>query len=534
MPSSSSRVRPSQLHQPAEAGRGGGAQLAPALSLAQEWLLRVAVTAGGAAVMVVEILGSRMLAPSFGTTLHVWSALITVALVGLAVGYAVGGRLADWRPGPGPLMVVLSIATALLLISDLMAKPTLRLAYGAGLIGGAFIAALALFLPTLFMLGMVSPMAVRAAARQAHLGKTVGNLYALSTIGSVAGSLAVSLVFIPNMGVHTAIVITAATLGLVPFCYLLLVARYRLAVLLLAGLAVALVVTKVAGEEADREIYFKGESYPVTERAPSAYGDLVISDHHQTRFMFLNGVVQGSLRGSFSGSLYAYAMMRLVTARGLPSSVLMWGLGAGLVARALAEAGVEVTVIEIDPVVERLARHHFGLPDAVKVIIGDARTETLKLAGSYEVVVLDAFSGDTPPFHLLTREAFLSLRQRLAPQGLVVANLVGGLHGEAARVVSSVAMTMEEVFGSSQAFAPNQQYAVATMFLTAGELPEEAAPFTLPIPENMRGYVDSVYASRVRLPRDQAIVLTDDYAPLDVWSDPAVKAMRYRLEPSNN
>jgi hypothetical protein len=68
--------------------------------------------------MVVEILGSRMLAPTFGTTHHVWTALITIALVGLALGYAIGGRVADRKPGLGPLMLVLTCATATLLLGD--------------------------------------------------------------------------------------------------------------------------------------------------------------------------------------------------------------------------------------------------------------------------------------------------------------------------------------------------------------------------------------------------------------------------------
>src|SRR5262245_46595037 len=169
------------------------------LTGARAWLLRAAVLIGGAAVMVIEILGSRVLAPSFGATLHVWSALITVTLIALALGYAVGGRVADYRPGLGALMFVLSCSSGTLLLSDLISKPVLRLAYGAGMVSGTFFAATLLFLPTLFLLGMVSPIAVRAAANQQHLGTSIGNLYALSTIGSVAGSLSVSLLLIPNM-----------------------------------------------------------------------------------------------------------------------------------------------------------------------------------------------------------------------------------------------------------------------------------------------------------------------------------------------
>lgn len=507
------------------------------LSGLNQWLLRVAVLIGGASVMVVEILGSRVLAPSFGTTLHVWSALITVTLAALAVGYALGGRVADRRPGLKSLMMVMAGAAGALLISDLITKPVLRAAYGAGMVGGTFVAATVLFLPTLFLLGMVSPMAVKAAADQRQLGTSVGNLYALSTVGSVAGSLAVSLLLIPNMTVHSAIIATVVALSLPPIFYLLLNSSRQYLALFLVGLTLATVGTKVAGEEADREVLYKNQSYPVTARVPSSYGDLVVSDFRGVRYLFLNGVQQGSLIGNVSSARYSYGLQRLSTAKGTPRRMLIWGLGAGVFARAMAEIGVEVTVIEIDPMSEKVAREHFGLPDSVKVIIGDARTETVLLQQQrekYDVIVLDAFSGDTPPFHLLTQEAFQTLRE-LAPDGLIIANIVGGIGGEESKVVSSVVATMESVLGKTRVFSPNWFLAgrpsqfVSTMFLVAGVLPETPEPFTMKVSEEVRkaNYVAAVFPSELTLPRDKVVILTDNFAPLEAWSDAAVQAMRY-------
>lgn len=506
-----------------------------ALSGIHTWLLRAAVLIGGASVMVVEILGSRVLAPSFGTTLHVWSALITVTLAALAVGYAVGGRLADRRPGLGTLMTVMAIAAGTLLLSDVITRPVLRAAYGTGMVTGTFVAAILLFLPTLFLLGMVSPMSVRAAANEQQLGTSVGNLYALSTVGSVAGSLSVSLLLIPNMTVHAAMIATAIALSIIPLIYLLTRSRKQAALLLVVGMALGVTTTKVLGDEADREIFYKNEAYPVTARVPSSYGDLVVSDHKGVRYLFLNGVQQGSMIGDVSYARYAYGLERLATAKGTPKKMLIWGLGAGVYARAMAEAGTQVTVIEIDPMSEKVAREHFGLPSSVKVIIGDARTETVRLTEKYDVIVLDAFSGDTPPFHLLTQEAFQSLKECLAPNGLIVANIVGGISGDESRVVSSVVATMETVFGKISVFSPNWYLSgkrpnfVSTMFLVTGDLPETPAPFTMKVYEEIRrsNYIDSVLASRLELPRDKAVILTDDYAPLEAWSDAAVQAMRY-------
>ncbi|NOT61376.1 MAG: fused MFS/spermidine synthase, partial [Acidobacteria bacterium] len=497
-------------------------------------LLRLAVLVCGASVMVVEILGSRILAPRFGTTLHVWSALITVTLAALAIGYAFGGRVADQYPGMPMLMTVIGAAAVALLISDLLTSGVLQLAASAGMVSGTFLAALLLFLPTLLLLGMVSPMVVRAAADQTHLGQSVGNLYALSTVGSVIGSLTVSLFLIPRLNIHTAIIVTAVALGLIPLLYLALGRNKVMALLFFVGLSLATITTKVIGEDADRVVFYKGEAYPVTVREPSSYGELVVSDHRGSRFLFLNGVQQGSLRGNTSGARYAYGLERLSTLKGVPKKMLIWGLGAGVFARAMAEAGTEVTVIEIDPASEKVARAHFGLPPQVKVVIGDARTETLKLNEQYDVIVLDAFSGDSPPFHLLTKEAFESLKPRLAPGGAILANIVGAARGEGCKVVASVVKTLDTVFGKTEVFAVNRKQAntdsptlVSTMFLFCGEIPAEPAPFTLPYPKDMQNYLDAVLSARINdLAREEGVLLTDAYAPLEAWSDAAVQAMR--------
>ena len=95
--------------------------------------------------------------------------------------------------------------------------------------------------------------------------------------------------------------------------------------------------------------------------------------------------------------------------------------------------------------------------------------------------------------------------------------------------------TLETGFGKIEVFSPNwlmtgkKRDFVSTMFLVAGELPRTPAPFTMKVAEEVRkmNYVDSVFASKLELPRDRAVILTDDYAPLEAWSDKAVEAMRY-------
>ena len=131
------------------------------------WRLKTVVALSGAVLMSLEILGSRVLAPTYGSSVYVWGGLITTFLVALAVGYAVGGRLADRRPTTALLSVILAAAAALVLPAVVWAPGLLRRLGDAGgdVRWSALLAALILFLPPSLAMGMVSPFAVRLAIR---------------------------------------------------------------------------------------------------------------------------------------------------------------------------------------------------------------------------------------------------------------------------------------------------------------------------------------------------------------------------------
>ncbi len=143
------------------------------------FLLLTAVLCGGL-VMVIEVLGSRVIGPFFGVSLFVWTSLISVALIALALGYAVGGWLADRRDRPGWLYAIIALAGVATLLVPLARGAVLDLTVPLGLRTGSFTATLLLFGPALWLLGMVSPYLVKLARREsASLGFTVGGFYAL-------------------------------------------------------------------------------------------------------------------------------------------------------------------------------------------------------------------------------------------------------------------------------------------------------------------------------------------------------------------
>ena len=154
-----------------------------------------------------EITASRLLAPYFGSSTIVWANLIGIVLAALALGYWLGGRLADRRPEPPLLGYIVLVSAMGVAVITFAAKPFLDFTVegldtaSAGAVIGSFLAVLLLCAPPVVLLGMVSPFAIRlAVASIATAGAVAGRLYALSTAGSLLGTFLPALVLIPAIG----------------------------------------------------------------------------------------------------------------------------------------------------------------------------------------------------------------------------------------------------------------------------------------------------------------------------------------------
>jgi hypothetical protein len=171
------------------------------------------VSLSGACVLALEILGTRVLGPFYGLSLFLWSALISVTLAALAAGYALGGRWADRGPRPARLAAVLAGAGLWVLAIPWMRAPLITLADGWGLRAAVLATSFALFFPPLTLLGMVGPYAIRLAVRSVdEVGRVSGDLFAVSTLASVAAALLTGFVLIPSLGVTRLLLVVGGTL----------------------------------------------------------------------------------------------------------------------------------------------------------------------------------------------------------------------------------------------------------------------------------------------------------------------------------
>ena len=152
--------------------------------------LFLVVALSGAAVLTLEILGTRVLGPFYGVSLFLWSALISVTLAALAAGYALGGRWAQRSLSTTRLSWLLAAAGAWVLLVPWTRGPLIAVASHLGLRGAVLLAATLLFFPPLMLLGMVSPYAIRLGTRSVdEVGRVSGDLFAVSTLASVGAAL---------------------------------------------------------------------------------------------------------------------------------------------------------------------------------------------------------------------------------------------------------------------------------------------------------------------------------------------------------
>ncbi len=181
--------------------------------------LYCAISVSGASVLAIEILGTRIIGPYYGVNLFLWSALISVTLAALSIGYVIGGKWADRKPAFSRFAWILIAAGIWIALVPLMKGSIAAAARPAGPRAALLIASFVLFFPPLAVLGMVSPYALRLRARTiGDVGRSAGDLYAISTLASVAAALLTGFLLIPSFGVSgltAAIGIVLAATGIV-------------------------------------------------------------------------------------------------------------------------------------------------------------------------------------------------------------------------------------------------------------------------------------------------------------------------------
>jgi spermidine synthase len=488
----------------------------------------------GAIVMSFEMLGSRYLNPYFGSGIYTWAALISTVLIALTAGYFVGGTLADRTASLAVLALTVIVGSLYLLALPSFAQAILEfvLAGVDDIRAGSLIAALALmFFPVTF-LGMYSPFAIRLLLRSAQRsGRVSGAVYGISTAGAIVGTLGTTFFLIPTIG-SRAITLTLGALGLTAGLALLALARLHRP----AGSVLVVVALAVSTAPAGRADNLIDEAVRASmlERADgrlahieTAYNDVFITKRrHQLVMSFqLKGwdyteSVSNLLDPDDLPLRYAQVMTIAAIYPETARKILMLGLGGGSISTYLGRFMPEaaITTVEIDPGVITAAMTYFGLRETerMRYRAGDGRVFLSRNDELYDLILLDAYRGGYVPFHLLTREFYTLVKQRLTPGGAAAFNVHDG-----SKLYASTVKTLGEVFAALDLYPSGVGEVIAvasaspldprTLERRAATL-QERHGFRFPLPQILR--------RRLEQPRLQAAngdVITDDFAPADVY-----------------
>jgi spermidine synthase len=432
-----------QLLEPRER-RAAPVLSAPPPADPQRRRLGLVVFLAGAGSLATEMAASRLLAPYFGSSNVVWANVIGLMLAFLALGYWLGGGLADRYPRPRFLAMLLVVAAALLAVIPFAARPLLHGAIrgfdsiSVGIVVGSFFSVLALFILPVTLLGMVAPFSVRLALGGVEeAGRTTGRLYALSTVGSIVGTFAAALVAIPLLGTQRTILGTAA---LVALAAVPLERRSLLAVALL-GAAIAV---PPGGIKREAGVLYEHES-------PYQYLR-VISYSDGERALELNeGVADQSVwyrHTVLTGGYWDLFLLVPQLASRPVRHMLVIGNAGGTIARAYGRfyPRVRIDGVELDPAVTAAGRRYLGLDDnpLLHTISADGRVFLERSKAKYDLIVVDAYRQPYVPFQLATREFFRLVREHLASGAVVALNVAATPHDR--RLTEQVGTTLATSF----------------------------------------------------------------------------------------
>lgn len=503
------------------------------------WFLRflmlTAVLCGGF-VMVVEVMGSRIIGPFFGVGLFVWTSLIAVALLSLALGYWIAGYWADKREHPDNLYGIILVSGLLVMLIPFIKTAVIELCIPLGLRWGAFASTFLLFGPPLFVLGCVSPYLIKIATKEFHLiGRTVGRFYALSTLGSMVGTTATGFFLISYFRVDTVFMLTAAVLIGMSVTYFVLF-RKRYIMLLLMLLPVIFWPTykpiDVVLSDGTRvqEVANLSSYYGLTKVVDYTYEDKHVRD------LLIDGFTQGGFDMVNRVSLYEYSYLLEFIPYGLNpngSQALVIGLGAGVVPMRYEARGVSVDAVDIDPVIVDVAKEFFDLKVSGEIYVDDARYFLTTNQKRYDYVIMDVFNGDLTPTLLLSYEAFGLIKKSLTDEGVFAINLVADIQNETAGI-HSILKTLRPLFEHVDYYPIHKKnknnitnVVVVAYNGVARELNNGVFAGSRIYPPIRERVINSILSpKKIAAPQRPPIVLTDDFNPLDTWDSGTREGLR--------
>ncbi|HKR73411.1 MAG TPA: fused MFS/spermidine synthase [Candidatus Nitrosocosmicus sp.] len=518
--------------------------------------------------MSLEFSVSRLLIPIFGSTIYTWGSLIGVVLVGLSGGYHLGGRLADKNPNfekfcsilfsAGLYILFIPIISSIIIdittsITNTIVDSNLN-SYASNL--NSLIATFILIIIPTLLLGMISPYAVKLATKSLdRLGNTSGNLYSVSTIGSIAGTFITVFLLIPFVQINHVLyglgilLLVTSTIKLKNFVK-------AIAFVLLVIVSVDILFEDMSAISLDfRNLHFHPGH--VVYETETLYSHLDVIDNYNSinnRALFLNGYPHSIMDRSDPHALESkytkFFPLGLMIKENVTKVLFIGGGGFSGPKYFLQNyPNISVDVVEIDPKVVEVAQEYFFLDESnpkLDIYIQDAREFLNKHPESYDIIVLDAFSKSYVPFHLMTVEFYKLLSDKLSNGGVVISNHIGSTSNNQATsdLYRANFKTLLEVFPKVFVFLTDHSKSLQNIILASvkgGQIDEYNMSDKFEISNLQKtnskvieeiNYQDYVLESN-QIRKNDVPILRDRYAPVEKLLDP-ITSKPYNTEEQSN
>ena len=482
----------------------------------------------GATVMAVELMSARMVAPYFGSSLYVWATVIGFTLLALAIGYFLGGVIADKYRGPDALLWVLLIASVFLLLMHLSAS-LLTIAFeNISPRAAVVLVSAALIVPPLMFLGMVPTFLIRRVSATAdHAGGSTGIVYAISSASGIIALPVFGFFIIPRYGLTLPSIVTGLAVGAVPFAKL--VARKKYASLLLVPVILfsfGAIKTQQPGKGVEVQYFSEGLLGQLLVADLSHLGD----EKFNHRYLFVNRIGQTCLDKDTLESKWGdiYYLASICSKLPEKSDALILGVGGGAFANILQNnVGFNVDAVELDRRVPEVARHYFGLSDKVNVIVDDARHYLEETQKKYDVIVFDAYRGEFPPPHVFSLESLTRAKSLLKKDGLIVVNYNGFLEGNPGRAARSIYKTLLAAGLEVRILpTPGPEATRSVVFVASRHKQDFHRLRETLSKDGQQVDIEASFYDPQKLDLNDAVVLTDDKPILELLNIPGGKVWR--------
>lgn len=392
-------------------------------------------------------MSAKYLAPYFGTSLYVWSAVMAATLMALALGYFYGGLLSE-KNNKQIILFRLAIAGGLLMmLMPFSIRVSLAIFGYADLIYAVIASSIVLITPPLFIMGAISPLIISIVSENAleKAGLISGRIYAISTLGGILFTFLFGFYIIPNYGLKIPSFITGFLFVLLPlFLIIKKEKKYTVPLWLLFGLAISAYYTFKTKDNAYINVLSKKEGM---------YGQVMVADFKNKnnvteRILLANNYVQ--TYKSTDTSLNRYfdihqSMFNIISNNfAKESNILSLGLGGGIITQKLYEKGYQhIEACELDKYIYEAAVKYFGFSEKIKVSIDDARHYINLLQHHYDILIIDVFKGEEPASHVITLQSLEKIKKHLNNNALLIFNTAGYLESNLGKGNKSLINTLQ-------------------------------------------------------------------------------------------